>query len=153
MFQLAKPVFRRASSLFATNTNVASVAVRSLNVLAINGSSRKEKGLTHALLKPFLQGIKDADPSAQIEVFNTPEIKVKSCKSCFACWFRTPGAFGLPTTSSALHLLFYHVICIQTAVVAAFAFLCFGLVSSAKHSQLRSPVRPSPSLASSPMPN
>ena len=59
-------------------------------VVAINGSPRMEKGYTHMVLTPFLQGMKDA--GADVELFYASRLDVEPCTGEFQCWYgKTPG--------------------------------------------------------------
>jgi multimeric flavodoxin WrbA len=61
-----------------------------VKVLAINGSPRKGKGNTAAVLSPFIQGLTDAE--ADVELFYASKLKIKPC-SCgkMYCWYESPG--------------------------------------------------------------
>jgi multimeric flavodoxin WrbA len=59
-------------------------------VVAINGSPRMEKGNTHLVLTPFLQGMTDA--GADVEVVYASRLDVEPCTGEFQCWYGTaPG--------------------------------------------------------------
>jgi multimeric flavodoxin WrbA len=58
-------------------------------VLAINGSPRKEKGNTHLILGPMLDGMKKA--GASIEVLYSKDLKIRPCIGDFQCWFEKVG--------------------------------------------------------------
>jgi multimeric flavodoxin WrbA len=60
-----------------------------MNVVAINGSARMEKGYTAVILASFLEGMREA--KAQIELFYAKKLKVTPCTGEFHCWFDTPG--------------------------------------------------------------
>jgi multimeric flavodoxin WrbA len=61
-----------------------------VKVLAINGSPRKGKGDTAAVLSPLIQGITDA--GAEVELFYASKLEIKPC-SCGSmyCWYESPG--------------------------------------------------------------
>ena len=61
-----------------------------MKVLAISSSPRGG-GLskTEMLLEPFVQGMKEA--SAEVEVVNLRNKKIKNCIGCYTCWTKTPG--------------------------------------------------------------
>ena len=54
-------------------------------IVAINGSPRMEKGYTHVILTPFLQGMKDA--GADVELFYASRLQVEPCTGEFQCWY------------------------------------------------------------------
>ena len=54
-------------------------------VVAINGSPRMEKGYTHIVLTPFLQGMKDA--GADVELLYASHLDVEPCTGEFQCWY------------------------------------------------------------------
>ena len=54
-------------------------------VVAINGSPRMEKGYTHMILTPFLQGMEDA--GADVELFYASRLQVEPCTGEFQCWY------------------------------------------------------------------
>ncbi len=58
-------------------------------IIAVNGSPKKEKGNTSMILKPFLQGIKEAE--AETELFYTHSMNLKPCTGKLICWNKTPG--------------------------------------------------------------
>jgi multimeric flavodoxin WrbA len=60
-----------------------------MNVIAINSSPNMSKGNTALLLKPFLEGMREA--GAQVELFYTKKLEIKPCQGEFNCWFKTPG--------------------------------------------------------------
>ena len=58
-------------------------------VVVINGSPRMDKGNTHLILEPFLEGIQET--GAEVELFYTKKLDVKPCQGAFVCWNKTPG--------------------------------------------------------------
>jgi multimeric flavodoxin WrbA len=60
-----------------------------LNVVAINGSARMEKGYTAMILDPFLKGMKEA--ASQVELFYAKKLNVSPCTGEFYCWNEKPG--------------------------------------------------------------
>src|SRR5208337_823330 len=60
-----------------------------INVMAINGSSRKENSSTYHILNPLLEGMRAA--GATTEVVHLGHLKIKPCLGCFLCWVKTPG--------------------------------------------------------------
>lgn len=73
-----------------------------LNVVAVNGSPKKEKGRTAMILNPFLQGLKDQ--GATIDLFYASQLKVKPC-SCgrLYCWNEKPGECILQDSMQAIY--------------------------------------------------
>lgn len=61
-----------------------------MKIFAINGSPRMKKGNTELILKPFLQGIRDA--GSETEKYYATALDIKPC-SCgyFYCWDNSPG--------------------------------------------------------------
>lgn len=60
-----------------------------MNVLAINGSPKADKGNTGMVLDAFLDGAREA--GAQVEVLYTNRLDIKPCQGEFACWLKHPG--------------------------------------------------------------
>ncbi len=60
-----------------------------MKILALNSSPRKEKGNTDRILRPFLEGARQA--GAEVEVVYLYDRKILPCLGCFHCWLRTPG--------------------------------------------------------------
>ena len=58
-------------------------------VLAINGSPNKEKGKTHLILKPLLEGMKKA--GAAVDLLFSKDLKIRPCIGDFQCWFSKVG--------------------------------------------------------------
>jgi multimeric flavodoxin WrbA len=56
-----------------------------MNILAIDGSPRGAGGVTALVLKPFLEGLGNA------ELVHTKDLDIRPCKGDFVCWHRTPG--------------------------------------------------------------
>jgi len=67
----------------------AKTAESKCTVMAINGSSRKERSSTYHVLNPLLEGMRAA--GAATEVVHLGHLKIKPCLGCFSCWVRTPG--------------------------------------------------------------
>ena len=61
-----------------------------VKVLAINGSPRKDKGNTAAVLSPFIQGVIDA--GAEVELFYASKLNIKPCTcGSMYCWNDSSG--------------------------------------------------------------
>jgi putative sterol carrier protein len=60
-----------------------------MKILAINGSPRGKKGNTDRILKPFLEGAREA--GAETEVVYLKDKTINYCLGCFTCWTKTPG--------------------------------------------------------------
>jgi len=60
-----------------------------MNVLAINGSPKMEKGNTTMILGPFLKGLRET--GANVDLFYTNELKVDPCNGDLSCWLVHPG--------------------------------------------------------------
>jgi multimeric flavodoxin WrbA len=71
-------------------------------VVAINGSPRMEKGNTHLVLAPFLEGMTDA--GADVEVFYASRLDVQPCTGEFQCWYgKNPGECYIDDDMQMLH--------------------------------------------------
>ena len=60
-----------------------------IRVFAINGSPRAEKGNTDLILKPFLDGMREA--GASVELFYASRLNIKPCTGEFKCWYESIG--------------------------------------------------------------
>jgi len=60
-----------------------------MKIFAVNGSPRKEKGNTERILKPFLEGARNA--GSDVELVYLQDKKIKPCLGCVNCWLKTPG--------------------------------------------------------------
>ncbi|TQD28452.1 flavodoxin family protein [Methanolobus vulcani] len=60
-----------------------------MKVLAINSSPKMENGNTAMILNPFLEGMKEK--GADVDLFYTQKMNVKSCTGEYNCWYKTPG--------------------------------------------------------------
>ncbi|MFW9892871.1 MAG: flavodoxin family protein [Candidatus Thorarchaeota archaeon] len=58
-------------------------------MLVINGSPRKNHGVTAYLLKHFIDGMEEAD--AVVEILYSKGLDLGDCRGCFNCWSTTPG--------------------------------------------------------------
>jgi multimeric flavodoxin WrbA len=60
-----------------------------MKVVAVNGSPRMEKGYTHVVLTPFIEGMIHA--GADVELFYARRLAIKPCIGDFSCWYERPG--------------------------------------------------------------
>jgi multimeric flavodoxin WrbA len=60
-----------------------------MKIVAINGSPRKGKGNTGMVLNAFIKGMENA--GAEVEIFDTKNLKPKPCTGQMKCWWETPG--------------------------------------------------------------
>ena len=74
-----------------------------VKVFAINGSPRKEKGNTAALLVPFLRGMTDA--GAEVDLVYAAQLEVKPCTGEMHCWYKKPGAGRIVSVSKSSNSL------------------------------------------------
>jgi multimeric flavodoxin WrbA len=58
-------------------------------VVAVSGSPRMEKGNTERILRPFLEGMKEA--GAKVDLIYAKRLDIKPCKGEFHCWETDPG--------------------------------------------------------------
>lgn len=61
-----------------------------MQITAINGSPRGEKGNTHVLVEHFLRGAADEGATCR-EVF-LHQCMIEECRNCMGCWLKTPGS-------------------------------------------------------------
>ncbi|MFW9932653.1 MAG: flavodoxin family protein [Candidatus Thorarchaeota archaeon] len=59
------------------------------SVLAINGSPNMEKGNTHKILAPLLDGMRKA--GASVDTLFSQKLKIRHCIGDFQCWFEKVG--------------------------------------------------------------
>lgn len=60
-----------------------------VEVVAVCGSVRMEKGNTMKILKPFLEGMQEA--GASVQLFYTKHLDIKPCEADMSCWTKKPG--------------------------------------------------------------
>ena len=60
-----------------------------MDVLAINGSPRGDRGVTAHVLAPFLEGMREG--GARVELLRTCELDIGPCLGCRRCWTETGG--------------------------------------------------------------
>ncbi|MFW9963333.1 MAG: flavodoxin family protein [Candidatus Sifarchaeia archaeon] len=60
-----------------------------MKVLVINGSPRKERGVTSGLLTHFVKGMEEAN--ADVDILYSKGLDIGDCRGCFNCWGTTPG--------------------------------------------------------------
>jgi len=58
-------------------------------VVAVNGSPMMDKGNTERILRPFLEGAKEA--GAEVEVFYAKKLDIQPCRGELLCWGRNLG--------------------------------------------------------------
>lgn len=58
-------------------------------VMVVNGSEQGAKGNTEALLRPFIEGMREA--GAEVEQVYTSRMDIEDCKGEFHCWGKRPG--------------------------------------------------------------
>ena len=58
-------------------------------VLAISGSPRGNRGYTHALLRPVIEGIERQ--GVEVETILLSKKKINACTGCWTCWMQTDG--------------------------------------------------------------
>lgn len=61
-----------------------------MKVVAINSSPHAENGNTALVLKPFMEGMKEA--GAETAVYYTRKMKINPCYGDLHCWIDTPGS-------------------------------------------------------------
>ena len=57
-----------------------------MHLLVINGSSYGRRGITAALLTPFLEGVRDADGTSEVVVLS--KLTIHPCRGDLSCWFK-----------------------------------------------------------------
>ena len=72
-----------------------------MQVVAVNGSARMEKGYTARLLTPLLEGMRDA--GASVELFYAKRLDVKPCTGEFYCWYENPGECYIKDNMQSLY--------------------------------------------------
>ena len=60
-----------------------------MRIFAVNGSPHKWKGNTERILRPFLEGAREA--GAEVEIIYVQEKEIRPCLGCNKCWLKTPG--------------------------------------------------------------
>lgn len=57
-----------------------------MKYLVLNGSPKKNRSVTMLVANEFIQGIKNKEPDAEIEIIHLADCNIKPCRSCYACW-------------------------------------------------------------------
>ena len=60
-----------------------------MRVLALNGSARGTKGITHRLLAALGRGL--AQGGARLETISVSDLEIAPCLACLVCMHKTPG--------------------------------------------------------------
>ena len=60
-----------------------------MNVVAVNGSARMEKGYTAKVLSPFIEGMREA--GAHVDLYYAKQLNIAPCTGEFHCWEEKPG--------------------------------------------------------------
>lgn len=71
-----------------------------MKVIVLNGSPHMDKGNTALILKPFIEGMKEA--GADTRVYHTKSLNIKPCQGEYHCWFQKPGKCFLDDDMSML---------------------------------------------------
>jgi multimeric flavodoxin WrbA len=61
-------------------------------VVVVNGSPRADRGNTGRILKPFIEGMRDA--RAEVRLLYPKRMNIKPCAGTLSCWDRHPGTCG-----------------------------------------------------------
>ena len=72
-----------------------------MQILVINGSARKEKGYTAMILKPFIEGMKQA--GADVGLLYSEQLNVKPCIGDFSCWYKNLGKCHIKDTMQSIY--------------------------------------------------
>lgn len=63
-----------------------------MRLLILQGSSRRDKGITAMVVDRFVKGMREADPSIETHIEYLADKNIGNCKGCLSCWTKTPGA-------------------------------------------------------------
>jgi len=72
-----------------------------VKVVAVSGSPRMEKGNTHLILTPFLEGMREA--GADVKLFYTKKLKIRPCQGEWHCALKKPGECFQKDDMQTLH--------------------------------------------------
>ena len=72
-----------------------------MKVLAFNGSPTRDKGNTAMILKPYLEGMREA--GAEVELIYTNNIKIYPCTGELLCWGKNPGQCHISDDMQSLY--------------------------------------------------
>ncbi len=61
-------------------------------VVVVNGSPNADKGNTARLLKPFIEGMREA--GAEVRLLYPKRMNIKPCGGTLSCWDKHPGSCG-----------------------------------------------------------
>jgi multimeric flavodoxin WrbA len=69
--------------------NQSNMRRKAMKIVVINGHPKMDKGNTSVIITPFLEGMKEA--GAEVTLFHTEKLKIKPCRRCKKCLYKTPG--------------------------------------------------------------
>lgn len=72
-----------------------------MQVLAINGSPRGQRGNTARILEPFVEGMREQ--GAEVELIAAKGLRIERCTGELLCWGRHPGACHIQDDMQALY--------------------------------------------------
>ncbi len=94
-----------------------------MKVLIINGSPRGAGSNTMKLTNAVADGIREAAPGVDIEIFATNDMNIKSCVGCMSCWGRTAGHCVLNDDMQEIYEKFMEA----DVVIFSFPLYFFGM--------------------------
>ena len=99
-----------------------------MKIVLINGSLKGEKSHSLMVAGKFIEGLKKAEPDAEVIRFDLGKMRIEHCTGCFCCWKVTPGQCAIHDDMDEIRKAWYEA----DVLILAFPLYFFGVSSKMK---------------------
>jgi len=94
-----------------------------MKILVVNGSPKGPASNTMNMTNAVLEGIKESNPQAEIEVLTVRDMDIKPCLGCLSCWGSTAGKCVINDVMQEVHKKFM----LSDVIIYSFPLYFFGM--------------------------